>query len=582
MRLAVIDRDKCEPEKCGKPCIPSCPVDAIEFDEDEGYPIISEETCTGCGICINVCPFNAIYIINLKEELDEDLIHRFGENAFALYRLPTVREGEVTGLIGPNGIGKSTVLKILAGETFPSSEGINDYNDLVKYYRGTELQNHFEKLRENNVKTVMKPQYVDKIPKQVEGNVGDILESGDERGIVPKLVERLELQDILKRNMEDLSGGELQRVAITASLSKDADFYFIDEPSSYLDVRQRLKVAEVLNELKEDRAVVIVEHDLAVLDYLSDYIHVLYGQPGVYGIVSNVKSTREGINIFLKGFLPDENVRFRKKSISFDKTSPQEWHGKKVLIEFPELYKEYENFQLQVNPGNLHEGEVVGIVGPNGIGKTTFVEMLAGVEDPTEGKVDLEISVSYKPQYIKGNFSGTVNQYLTSINASKLNKSPYKEEIIEPLGIDELMERTVGDLSGGELQRVAVTGSLIREADLYLLDEPSAYLDVEQRVATSRAIRRIMEKRSKTSMIVEHDILMTDYVSDRMMVFKGKPGIEGSTVGPIGMEEGMNEFLSRLGITFRRDPETGRPRANKKGSKLDREQKNSNQYYYTD
>lgn len=581
MRLAVLDRDKCEPEKCGKPCIPSCPVDAIKFDKDEGYPIISEEICTGCGICINVCPFDAIHIINLKEELDDNLIHRYGENAFALYRLPTVREGKVTGLIGPNGIGKSTVLKILSGDIFPQSKGINDYDDLVKFYRGTELQNHFEKLREDEIKTVLKPQYVDKIPKQIEGKVGDILDNGDERGIVPYLVDKLELEDIMNRKMNELSGGELQRVAITASLSKDAQFYFIDEPSSYLDVRQRLKVADVLNEMKENRAIVIVEHDLAVLDYLSDYINVLYGEPGVYGIVSNVKNTREGINIFLKGFLPDENVRFRKKSISFDKKSPQEWLSEDVLMKFPELKKEYDEFSLKVNSGELYNGEVVGIVGPNGIGKTTFVKMLAGVEDPTKGEIDLDISVSYKPQYIKGSFSGTVRQYLSSIDSTKLNKSPYKDEIIDPLGLDDMMERDVDGLSGGELQRVAVTGCLIREADLYLVDEPSAYLDVEQRMATSRALRRIMEKKERTAMVVEHDILMADYVSDRMMVFDGESGVHGKTLGPMGMEDGMNEFLSILDITFRRDPETGRPRANKKDSRLDREQKNKNNYYYT-
>ena len=582
MRLAVLDRDKCEPEKCGKPCIPSCPVDAIKFDEEEGYPIISEEICTGCGICINVCPFDAIHIINLKEELDENLIHRYGENAFALYRLPTVRKGKVTGLIGPNGIGKSTVLKILSGDIFPQSEGISDYDDLVKFYRGTELQNHFEKLREGEIKTVLKPQYVDKIPKQIEGKVGKVLDNNDERGIVPYLLEELELQGIMERKMSELSGGELQRVALTATLSKDAEFYFIDEPSSYLDVRQRLKVADVLNEMKEDKAIVIVEHDLAVLDYLSDYINVLYGEPGVYGIVSNVKNTREGINIFLKGFLPDENVRFRNKSISFDEKSPQEWLSEDVLLTFPDLRKEYDEFSLDVNSGELYNGEVVGIVGPNGIGKTTFVKMLAGVEDPTEGEFDLNVSVSYKPQYIKGNFSGSVRQYLSSIDASKINKNPYKDEIIDPLGLDDMMERDLSGLSGGELQRVAVTGSLIREADLYLIDEPSAYLDVEQRMATSRAMRRIMEKKEKTAMVVEHDILMADYVSDRMMVFDGESGVHGKTLGPMGMEKGMNEFLSILGITFRRDPETGRPRANKKDSRLDRKQKSKNNYYYTE
>jgi ATP-binding cassette subfamily E protein 1 len=142
------------------------------------------------------------------------------------------------------------------------------------------------------------------------------------------------------------------------------------------------------------------------------------------------------------------------------------------------------------------------------------------------------------------------------------------------------MEQNLTDLSGGERQRVAIAACLSRDADLYLLDEPSAHLDVEQRVLATRAIRRYTENHDATALVIDHDIYMIDLLSDRLMVFDGEPAERGRASPPVGMREGMNEFLANLEITFRRDRRTGRPRINKPGSQLDREQKNAGEYYY--
>lgn len=88
---------------------------------------------------------------------------------------------------------------------------------------------------------------------------------------------------VTDRNVENLSGGELQRFAIAVVATQDADIYMIDEPSSYLDVRQRMKAAQVIRDLLgPDKFVIVVEHDLSVLDYLSDFICCLYGKPGAH------------------------------------------------------------------------------------------------------------------------------------------------------------------------------------------------------------------------------------------------------------------------------------------------------------
>lgn len=136
------------------------------------------------------------------------------------------------------------------------------------------------------------------------------------------------------------------------------------------------------------------------------------------------------------------------------------------------------------------------------------------------------------------------------------------------------------ELSGGELQRLSLAISLSQEAEVYLFDEPTAHLDVEQRIRAAKAIRRVTESKNAAAIIVDHDIVFIDYISQRAMVFSGEPGVEGQASRPMDLRSAMNRFLSEVGITFRRDKETKRPRVNKLDSYLDREQKEKGEYYY--
>ncbi len=543
---------------------------------------ISEELCSGCGICTVKCPFDAIRIINLAEELDEDLIHQFSENGFRLYRLPTPQEGMVVGLLGANGIGKTTAIRILSGEIIPNMgdyEGNPSWGAIIDHYSGTGMADYFEKLADGDIKTSVKPQYVDKIPAHYTGEVETLLKKVGKDYM--KWVDALDIENTLDSKVGNLSGGELQRVAIAAASTKEADIYFYDEPSSYLDIKQRLNVARAIKEKSKEHRVVVIEHDIAVLDFLADNVHILYGTKGAYGVVAHPRGVRRAINTFLKGFLEEENIRFRDKVIKFHSHAPSTTLHPDPVVMYDRLVKKWNSFKLETEPGEIPKGEVIGIVGPNATGKTTFVKMLADVIEPTEGKIESDITVSYKPQYIKPDYPGRVlDLYHTQIPDS-LSNSLFKAEVLDPLGIETLLEREIPKLSGGELQRVVIALALGRDADLYLLDEPSAYLDSSRRMDAARAIRRYMEKTERAGMIVDHDVYFIDYVSDLIMDFTGTPGIHGKGEGPFSMQEGMNRFLEDVGITFRRDPETNRPRVNKPGSHLDRKQKSNRDYYYT-
>jgi ATP-binding cassette subfamily E protein 1 len=591
MRVAVLKEDNCQPKKCNDECHDYCPPvrngqECIIMDDHTGKPHISESLCIGCGICINKCPHDALIIENLPSELETDMIHRYSMNGFRLFRLPTPSKESVVGILGPNGMGKSTAISALSGRLIPNlGDWLNqepEWDDVIDSLPKGELRDFFIAVQKGEVTVAVKPQNVDRLPKRVEGTVNDLLTKVDERNNMAELTVSLGIDHLLERKIQELSGGELQRMAICATMLRDVDVYFFDEPSSYLDIHERLRIVRIIQELATSKRVIVIEHDLAVLDVLADLVHIVYGKKGAFGIFTPARSTRQAINSYLDGFLPEENVRIRDKPIKFLRHHDRSSEIGSPVVSWGELSKQLGTFHLKAGKGSVHRSEVVGVVGANGTGKSTMIKILAGEHEYDEGWVTADATISYKPQHIDVDIEGSVQLWLDSELGPRWRSGEFNVNVIRALGIDQLLPKRVKKLSGGERQAVSIALCLGREADLYLLDEPSAHLDASARMEAAKAIRRTMEANEKSAFVIDHDVYFIDIVSDSLLVFEGEGGVEGRATGPFDLRTGMNKFLAGVDVTFRRDHDSRRPRINKMESRKDREQRSSGDYYSYD
>ncbi|MBJ24267.1 MAG: ribosome biogenesis/translation initiation ATPase RLI [Euryarchaeota archaeon] len=588
MKIAVLIEERCKPKSEAFAYLEryagTCGGECIQVNDNKCK--ILESACPPCLIRAKLCPGDAVKIINLPEELDNDMIHRYSLNGFRLFRLPTPSRESVVGILGPNGMGKSTAINILSGKLIPNLGEWNtessQWNDVVESLPRGELRDFLNLVSDEGVEISVKPQYIDKLPKVIEGKVGDLLRGVDERKIMNEMCERLELNHLLERNLPQLSGGELQRVAICATVLKEADVYFFDEPSSYLDIHERMRIVKLIQELAETKRVLVIEHDLAILDVLCDLVHIVYGDKGAFGIFTPPRTTRTAINAYLDGYLPEQNVRIRSKPIKFQTHTERNSEKGIPYLEWGDLKKQLGDFSLMTGEGKIHRSEVVGVVGANGIGKSTLVKILAGEYDSDDGWITREAEISYKPQHVEPTFEGTVREWLDSELGIRWHKGDFNVNVVKALGVDKLIEQRTTTLSGGELQAVSIVLCLGRDADLYLLDEPSAHLDANARMEAAKAIRRTIEGNEKSAFIIDHDVYFIDIVSDSLLVFEGKGGVNGFANGPFNLKKGMNKFLSTVDITFRRDHDTKRPRINKSGSRKDREQRAKGEYFYTE
>lgn len=617
-RLAVVDLNRCRPNDCGgMPCKKKCPSNSMGLEcisIEDNHAKINEEHCSGCGICPKICPFGAIQIINLPTELEKDTIHRYGANGFKLFKLPQPRKGSSYALLGQNGVGKSTAVGILSFKTSPNfgTEAKLNNLEISKKFTGTYLQNYFK----DNKKVLMKNQHLEvltKSSKHKNKTIKELIDEYTEYGAeyTTEMIQKMDLQKLLNRTLSQLSGGEAQKLYCLIVLLKKAEVFIFDEFTNFLDISQRIRVANLIKENQtEENIIICVEHDLVISRYVSQYASILYGVPGAYGVVSMPQTISHAVNIFLDGYIPSENMRFREEPFVFQKLSNEldeikikeeikldkkaiieQMISSRILIDYPEFSVKLGDFELHVDAGKfiLNSG-ITLILGPNGIGKTLLLRVFSGEIKPQNADSFPSMNISYKPQHLTDLFmcSGDVRSYLHSKIGSKLVNPEFKTDVINTLGVDKLFNLQVDTLSGGQMQIIAIAVALGIESDLILIDEPSNMEDIEVRFKTAKAIKNFVSHNQKSVFVVDHDITFLSCLSNsifsRIIVFDGEPGVKGHAYSPVGVKEGMNLFLKQMNITMRPDKhsKSGFCKINKPGSRNDSEQKKSGNYFIID
>jgi ATP-binding cassette subfamily E protein 1 len=662
-RLAIVDKEKCKPTKCSKECIKKCPpqrsgkkvieiidiedisilgstktissfgsaIQNMEIDKNKIAKIV-ESQCIGCGQCIPACPFSAIKIINVPEENPLDIVHRYGPNAFRLYKLPLMKKNSVIGLVGQNGIGKTTLVDILSNKFLPNFEQFNKLpstQEIITRFRGSVMQTYLKDLYSNKLIFSIKEQ---KIKQMIKGKqnmtireyINEQLNIGSTDDITTDQLAKLDalsLISLFDNKLSTLSGGELQRLLICVTCLRPANVYIFDEPSNFLDVKQRLEVAKLIRSVSNTNTyVLVIEHDLSLMDYIADDIHILFGVPSAFGIVSNPLTVSNGINEYLEGYIKTQNIRFRDEAFNLkpqneirlsesadelvtngNNTLTQRQNPNTVLYDATTIT--YPNFTLQIPSGIISLSNNINIIlGENGTGKTTFINYLAShTNTDSQYTHDHAWGISYKDQHtnIRKFFNKTTKLYPTVLELfyhSDTRKSYldplFQSDVVSTLGIKQLEGRMLDELSGGELQRVMITYCLAMPANIYLLDEPSSNLDIENRLAVTKAIKKFASSFDKCIFLIEHDIMMSVSIAQEFgsKILFVKKNITNNTENsenmstisivsePLDFSTGINYFLSEMGITMRIAGHN-RPRINKYGSQMDQEQKHNGIYY---
>lgn len=572
--VVYIDQEKINPQLAKDTVIKydplrrSDPNRGFYLDEQEELHIADSDVMEMHKLCINKYPVpGAIRLIRLPDESGTP-IHQFAENGFRLYNLPEISPDKIIGLLGPNGVGKSVSMDIISGRLRPNlAQSDASIRAVLEQFRGTVLHQHLLQVFDQELSVSYKIQRVEQLQQQ------DIVVKKFLSDVPEELISALGILHVMSRRTGVLSGGELQRVLLARHIAADAQLYVFDEPSTYLDVKQRLNTAKLIAGIQSG-SVFVIDHDLTILDMCSDQIHVYYGDPSAFGYVSDSLSVREGINQYITGYLRSHNIAFRKKPLEFSQETQQETGSATTLLEYSALSKNLETFNMEVSSGQIRRKEVVAVFGENALGKTVFAKLLAGVLTADSGNVDSK-TIAYKPQHIKAS-SVRVEDFIDA--HIDMTDVFFKKLIRQAFGLDMVYDQTLESLSGGQLQKLAITYCLSQDAQLYVLDEPSAYLDVEARLRLSSLLKEFVAKKDTSILLIDHDLLLLANIAQRGIVFSGTPGIQGTASQPMHIRDALNVFLSSIDVTFRVDRQTSRLRANKPGSQKDIAQKTTGMY----
>ena len=465
-----------------------------------------------------------------------------------------VKTGEIVGIVGESGSGKSltsrTILKLLpeGGKIISGKVKFQDQDLLslseqdLRKIRGSKISFIFQ-----NPSTFLNP--VLKVGDQIAENI--ILHQNKKKNEVNEIVIN-SLNDVGLRNPDkiincyphQLSGGMQQRVMIAMAISCKPDLIIADECTTALDVTTQLQILNLLKEIssKIKTAILLITHNLAVVAYLCSRVYVMYGGKTIENAESRMlfsnpqKTYTKNLLNSSKQFL-DINKQTelnQKKILEIDKINKDfELPGSKKLL------RAVKNVSL-----DLMEGEIFGIAGESGSGKTTVANLLMGLMELSSGKItflnkEINLFLREDRKLFRKNIQmvfqdpyGSLNPRKTIGNSLslaikihfKLNEEETKKRVYELLEMVELTppetfyDRHPHELSGGQQQRIAIARAISTSPKLIITDEAVASLDMSIRSEILKLLKKINSETKVTMIMISHDLSILKNMCKRIAI----------------------------------------------------------------
>jgi methyl coenzyme M reductase system subunit A2 len=499
----------------------------------------------------------------------ENLTMKFSEKEILRNISFTLEEGELLGIIGRSGAGKTVLMHLLRGVDFPPTSGRILYHVAVcENCEYVSVQSH-AKSACPKCNTILSALDVDfwhpdneSLKRRImmrnaimfqrtfalygnERVIDNVIKALDDTGYpagkainrAADLIDQVHLSHRMMHIARDLSGGEKQRVVLARQLAKEPFCLFADEPTGTLDPKTAYIVHQMLgNAAKETgMSMVVTSHFTQILqDVVKKAILLEDGAIKAYG------SPDEVMEIFMKGFHDDEEYCEIETGIE--------------IIKARDLTKRY----VSLDRGLIHavnsisfdikHKEIFGIIGTSGAGKTTLSKMLAGILEPTSGELNVLVGEEWvdmtKPGYDK---RGRATQYIGLLH-QEFDLFPHRtilDNLTDAIGLEfpkelairkavitlkmagfteeksrEVLNRLPGTLSEGERHRVALAQVLIREPTIVVLDEPTGTMDPITKVDVKHSIMHAREEMEDTFIVVSHDMDFVEAICDRCALMR--------------------------------------------------------------
>lgn len=534
-----------------------------------------------------------------------------------------VSEGQKIALIGINGSGKSTLLEIITGNQL-SDGGTVSRNKEVKiaflsqtpiFNSEASILDHIFNSNNSLVNLIKEYEYLcNRISDNNNENskrFQEIIEQMDKRKAweyehqIKSILAELQIED-LNLKMNTLSGGMLKKVIIAQCLIGDANLLIMDEPTNHLDLKTILYLQDYLE--KTDKALLLVTHDRYFLDEVCNTIieidrNSITRYEGNYSFYLEKKSEIENTLIKeddrvantlrkeLEWYKRQPKARTTKSKSRMDSIESMMQHEKfkkdndvvmtisgrrlgKKILEITNIAKNYSEKKI-INSFSyiFKQNEKIGIIGPNGSGKTTFLNLLTGIIQPDKGTIDKGINThfgyftqnkeNFDPEMKIIDYVKKIAESITLDNGKTITASTMLERFLFP---SSSHYNTIGKLSGGEKRRLYLLRILMSNPNFLILDEPTNDLDIK----TLSILEDFLNDFTGCLIVVTHDRYFMNRVVDHLLVFDSNGNIKsfpGNYTDYLLYEEMINAE-KESSVKEKKEPEDSKSNANTKKTKL--------------